>query len=184
MSVLNGLMGYNSRDPEIFRAKVLAVAVLILLVSMVATWYEMKYVVWGQTVEARVVEGPVERKTTRRFRERSETLVKYSFFDPELKKNRTEEDRVPAEWRANETVLPGQTNPARTATVQFLPGDEFSSRIDGRVNWLAMTIFFGSLLVAAGALTVFFKGYSDHQRRVAASAERPSTVGRSGSGRR
>jgi len=182
MFVLNGLMGYHSRDPEVYRAKMLGVAGLFFLVSLVVTWREMKYVVWGQTVEARVMEGPVTIKTTRGLRERTQTTVKYAFFDPELKKDRIEEDRVSREWRANETALEGQAGTLRTATVQFIPGNEDLSRVDGRVQWWALVVFFGSLMAMGTALAVFFKGYYDHQRRVQASAERPSTVSSSSRG--
>lgn len=167
---------------EYVQSYAIAAVLLLAFATLFVTWNEMRYLVWGQRVEARVEKLSVVTTRSRRFGTESQRLeVKYRFFDPELKADRVESDSMGTSWVPN---APETEDGPVTATVQYLPGVADRSRIDGHVQWWAPVLFVGSLVAGAVAVWVFMRGYYDHQRRVAASAERPSTVGRSGSGRR
>ncbi|MGE5610785.1 MAG: hypothetical protein ACM359_16160 [Bacillota bacterium] len=124
-------------DEETKRFKQMLVTALIFLVSTYFAYRELKYCIWGQTIDARVVRT-YQITEYRRYSSKPLLVVEYSFKDSGT--TRTEDDRVPIDWE-----LPGNG----TAKVQYLPGHPYASRLSGHRNLVFVWIFFASLLVAA-----------------------------------
>jgi len=111
---------------------------LIFLVSGCASYGELKYLIWGQTTDARVVD--VTEMRTRRGR--SQLQVEYSFTDNAA--TRTEFDAVPRSW-------PGTDGP--TVRVQYLPGVPEASRLHGNGGKVWLGAFLACL--AIGLFLIF-----------------------------
>lgn len=124
-------------DEETKRFKRMLITALVFLISTYFAYRELKYCVWGKTIDAHVIRKYESNQYSRRSR-RPMLVVQYSFNDAGT--TRTEGDQVPFDWK-----LPDNG----TAIVQYLPGQPYASRLDGHRNLFSVWVFFGSLLVAA-----------------------------------
>lgn len=124
------------QDEELAKLKWILIAGVAFLVSGYLSFQELKYAIWGTTAEANVTR-------TYETRERRTNLlaVEYTFTDDEGKSH-SERDDVPSDW----------PTPGATVMVQYLPGVEDSSRLEGHSSKLAVWMFLGCclLLVFAG----------------------------------
>jgi len=131
--------------------------VVAWLISTGFTLREIRYWVFGRTIDASVIRvQPPDEDSEGAF------AIRYSFIDPSSKEVREETDSVPASW--------GPPPPA--LTVQYIAGRPGSSRILGNRSNVAIGIFaITSLCVVAGSAYL----YIDAKRALA--PHRPSGRG-------
>lgn len=117
------------QDDEIRKFKMILVAGVAFLFSAYFSWQELKFAMWGESAEARV---------TRTFEtaERRQPLlaVEYTFEDQKGRSYR-ERDDLPISFSA----------PGEVVTVEFLPGVEDSSRIEGHSSMASVWVFLACL---------------------------------------
>jgi hypothetical protein len=117
------------QDAEIRKFKMILVAGLAFLFSAYSSWQELKFAMWGTTAEARV---------TRTFdtaeRRRPLLAVEYTFEDRDGRSH-SERDDLPASF----------PDPGDVVTVEYLPGVEDSSRIEGHSSMASVWVFLACL---------------------------------------
>ena len=152
-------------EEETWKFKLALGVGLLFLVSSFFAWRELKYLVWGTTVDA-TLNGVTETQTVgRRGRSRSVIEVSYTFADRDGTPRR-EADLVPTDW-------PRPAGP--TVPVQFIPGSPDVSRLHGHRNVVSLVIFFTCLAILAGfvgKLVLEAREYGEEKRRRAAYARR------------
>jgi hypothetical protein len=128
------------REAYVQRVKIRIVLgiIVLFLVSMVMSCQELRYMVSGKTVDAKLELSQVEKSRSRAGNEVKKRVLAYSFFDGD--KFRREYADVPLNWSNGESP---------TVKVQYLPGKERFSRVEGQRNLVWVAIFFTSLAVAA-----------------------------------
>ena len=130
---------------EIARAKWLLLAVLVFLVSGCLSWGEFVYLIGGKTADATVTK--VVEVTSKRWGvETGKRLeVTYTFTEPDGTP-RTGTDTADLNW-----PIPV----SKKTLVQYTPGKDGGSRLSGKVNWIALTVF-GVAVAAIGLTIVLF----------------------------
>lgn len=133
-------------DEEFRKFKWILCAGVAFIVCGIISWNELKYAVWSETADAtvtRTFEYQAGRRGTRK------TAVEYTFAEEDGTR-RSERDDIPINWPV----------PADVVTVQYLPGVENASRVDGNSNQLPV-VFFVICAVLLGFS--FFKLYREAQ---------------------
>jgi len=123
---------------EIAKAKWLIIAGILFLVTGCVSWGEFIYLITGKTAEATITKPPTEVTTRGRFGIATGTKleVSYSFTEADGTR-RTGTDTTDLNWPV----------PASGKTpVQYTPGADGNSRLSGKVNWIALSIFVVTLL--------------------------------------
>ncbi len=143
---------------EMKRVRVLAITTIAFFVSMFASCSEMKYQLWGKTTTAQLLKVT---KVTESRRSKSQALD-YQFTDVDGQV-RKEEDRVSTSW-VPPTAVDGQRP---TIQVDYIPGSPGTSRLDGRSNFVFVIIFLAILGFLLFQVARFWKGYQEHERRMA-----------------
>lgn len=127
----------------------LRLAMLAVVVFLISGWYsfqEMRYAVWGRTVEGTVtqVEHRQERVYRRRWgsRTRHFTAVTVQFLgvDNTVQSGEFRESGAHA------------IRPQQQLKVQYIPGDYHMVRLSGEQNWFAIIFFFGGLIAMVGTI--------------------------------
>lgn len=119
---------------ELGRIKWLLGAGVIFLVSAYFSYAELKYLVWGRTVEASVVSFEHTTRSGRRGRRIPAIILTYRFKDDS--QERTEKDTIASDGK----------NPSDpSAKIDYMPGKPGISRLAANRNWVALIIFCGSL---------------------------------------
>ncbi|QDT89628.1 hypothetical protein [Gimesia algae] len=113
-------------DEELKKLKWILIAVVAFLISGYLSFKELKYTVWGATTEATVTNT----FDTAESRRKPLLAVEYTFTD-EDGKHYSERDDVPIDWPV----------PGPTVNVQYLPGVEDSSRLEGHSSKVAVWVF-------------------------------------------
>jgi hypothetical protein len=110
---------------ELAKFKRILLAGVVFLISAYYSYQEIKFAIWGATAEATVTRT-FETKVKRR----QLLAVEYKFSDEDGKRY-SERDDVPIDWPV----------PASVVTVQYLPGVDDSSRLEGHSSSAAVWIF-------------------------------------------
>ncbi len=118
-------------DQETARLKTWGVVGILFLISLVFSWSEIRYMIWGKTVDAMFMSSQVEVRRGKYNRQWEVRVLGYAFMDGE--KNRREYEDVPMDWETPESKL---------VKVQYIPGREFSSRLSGEHHWFWISVFF------------------------------------------
>jgi len=100
---------------------------------------EARYLVWGKIAEGRVRDKPQAVSIDERYGNRTYLGVNYTFRD-EVAGPRSERDLVPPAMQVSE----GQTVP-----IQYIPGEEKSSRVAGNRSMGYVYTFLGCIAVMA-----------------------------------
>lgn len=124
------------QDEDLAQLKWILIAGIAFLFSAFFAFQELKYFVWGTTAEATVTNTFETRE-----RRRNLLAVEYTFTDKEGQ-HHSERDDVPSDW----------PTPGPKVTIQYMPGVEDSSRLEGHSRTGAVWVFFVccGLLVFAG----------------------------------
>ncbi len=129
-------------DNETARAKWLAGAAIISLLSGCFSWGELVYLLFGRDAQADVTKALLVTRGGRLGVGGREMLViEYEFTEPDgIKRGGT--DTVPPDW-------PPPVN--GKVPVRYTAGEKGHSRLAGHVSWVALTLF----ALAAGGVAVF-----------------------------
>lgn len=115
-------------DAELKKMVWILIVVVAFLVTGYLSFKELKYAVWGATAEA-TVTNTFDTSLGRR----SPLLaVEYTFTDKDGQQH-SERDDVPIDW----------PEPGPKVNVQYLPGVEDSSRLEGHSAKVAVWMFLG-----------------------------------------
>jgi cbb3-type cytochrome oxidase subunit 3 len=116
----------------------------LLVVSTYLAWWELRFLVQGQTADA-VVNGVEAIKLTRHRMFVGPYLeIRYSFHDERSGELRTEHDELPLDW----------PRPVGTVRIEYVPGLPGGSRVEGhRHAWF--TILFVVCLIGSGVYVGF-----------------------------
>ncbi len=124
-------------------------AIAMVVLFLISGWYafqELRYAIFGRTVEATVtgVEHRRERVYRRRGRHttRDVTDITVQFPAP---------DNTP---RMGELTQSGVSavQPQQKLMIQYLPGDADMVRLSGQQNWLSIVFFLGGLTAMIGTV--------------------------------
>ncbi len=128
-------------EHEIAKLKWLFFAGVAFLITGYLSYKEMKYAIRGKSAEATITRTFETTSVGRRGKPRKYLVVEYSFIDDDGK-HQNDSDDVALDWPV----------PEQSVTVEYLPGVERSSRIEGHSNMFAVWMFLGScaLLLFAG----------------------------------
>jgi hypothetical protein len=139
------------------------IGILVLLIaSTVSSCNEMRYFVWGKTIDAKYEKGEVFTRGSGG----KKLTIYYSFDDGDLG-TRKEDDEVDLDWLKGRDIVDGA---AGTVTVQYIPGTAERSRLKGH-NYIWLTIPFGICVIAAGVFGLnFWNEFQDHERRSKAAS--------------
>jgi hypothetical protein len=128
-------------ENEIARAKWVLGALALFLISGCISYGEIAYFLNGQDAEATISKAYESRSR----RGGAALTVEYTFTEPGGTYRKGMES-VPLDWPVPEN---------RKVAVRYTPGEDGSSRLAGRVRWVWLCVFGGSLvmiLVAAALL--------------------------------
>ena len=115
-------------EEELKKLKWILIAVVAFLVSGYLSFKELKYSVWGARAAA-TVTNTFETAASRR---NPLLAVEYTFTDKDGQQH-SEWDDVPFDWPV----------PGPMVNVQYLPGVEDSSRLEGHSSKVAVWVFLG-----------------------------------------
>jgi hypothetical protein len=118
-------------EEELAKLKWILIAGIAFLVTGYLSFQELKFAVWGTTAEATVTRT-FETSSGSRRRPKLLLAVEYTFSDEEGQ-HHSERDDVPSSW----------PTPGPKVTIQYMPGVEDSSRLEGHSSQVAVWIFFG-----------------------------------------
>jgi len=145
-------------EDELAQFKRIIMAIIVFLMTMYFSYQEMKYVIWSTTAEATVTRTFETAESAGRFRRRELLAIEYTFTDEDGQSHNERED-IPLDHPA----------PGERITVEYIPGVEDSSRIEGYSSLIPIWIFLGC---CAWLGYEFFKLYreanepvSRHRRR-------------------
>ena len=127
---------------EMFQMRAMLGIAILFFVSLFFAFGEMRYYVFGKTVDAEIVQVQRLLEPRRRGSSIPKLSVEYQFMDPDGRK-RKETDMVPEEW--------GISRADGVVAVQYIPGTE-SSRLVGHTNtfWVYVFLVFLGLMGFAG----------------------------------
>jgi len=120
-------------NDDVMRFKWILLAGSLFLVSLFMSWQEMKYAMFGKTVEAQFLGTEVVQRSTRSHTYQVR-MIEYSFMDGE--KFRREAADVSMSW-------PIPTGP--TIAVRYVPGSPDVSRLPAQGNSIWVAVFVASV---------------------------------------
>jgi hypothetical protein len=126
------------QEAEMAKLKWLLIAGIGFLISGYFSLHELRYVMFAKTAQANVTQVREKQVTGRRGRTRTVLVVDYRFTDA-TGTTRSENDSLPSDWSG---AVSG------TVGVQYIPGVENASRIEGQFNYFAV----GGFLVCCAGL--------------------------------
>lgn len=122
---------------EIAKAKWLILAGIAFLITGCVSWGEFIYLITGKTAEATITKtAEVTKRGRFGISTGTKLEVSYSFTEADGTR-RTGADTTDLNWSVPTS---GKT------PVQYTPGVEGDSRLSGKVNWIALSIFAVTLL--------------------------------------
>lgn len=122
----------------------IALGVFIAFVlSAFFAFEELRYTIWGRTVQAQLLEVRNTRDIGGRGRTEPALAFDYSFDDGELGR-RTEKDMVPPDWARPE---------GNSIAVQYIPGEKDASRLAGHRH-IGSVVIFGACLLALAVFII------------------------------
>ncbi len=124
------------QEAELARFKGLLVAGIVFLVSGCYAYSELKYAIWGQMADAKVIRAEQKSTPGRRGRTHHVMRVEYEFAEANGTR-RSEKDDVSVDWSP-----PGDGK----ISVQYIPGAEHSSRLEGQSHMFAVYLFLGCIV--------------------------------------
>jgi len=131
----------------------LALAALILLcVSVIFSFVEVQYMLWGQTVAATKADVVVHRPHRGQIGSGFRRYVEYTFADPAVGAERFERELV-----SDTYVLPGML------LINFVPGGGLS-RLDGSSYWWALLMLGTSVMFVVAMAIWFYIDFAKYQR--------------------
>ncbi len=136
MRISSGRFPPIDEAEELKKFKWVLIVGIVFLVSACYSWVELKYLIWGQTVDAQVTNSFIATSTGRRGRKSEKLAVEYTFADSAAGP-RSERDDVSTDWPV----------PVGTVSVQYLPGVPDSSRLSGHTYMLAVWMLMISLIL-------------------------------------
>lgn len=132
---------------DVFKLRLVIFAVVFFVVSAWSSFQELRYALWGRTVEATVtnVEHRQERVYHRRRSSttRNVTILTVQFPGPD---NRPQ----------TAVLTPNRGHhftPQQKLSVQCVSGDFGMARLNGQQNWFSVVFFIVGLFAMVGALT-------------------------------
>jgi hypothetical protein len=150
------------KDVEYSKLKWLLIAGVGFIVSGFISMTELRYAVFGKTVDAKVSEIRQKTVTGRRGSSHVEMSFDYHFPDADGK-IRNEKDDVPEGWpRPADGTIP----------VQYIPGVEKASRLSGHSNLVAVYIFLVCTIVLGYVWFRFSKLANEPMTRYGGSKRR------------
>jgi len=116
----------------------LLLAAGLLFYSLVMTWQELKYYLFGKTCNAEFLSSYVIDVADQRGRTHQVRLVNYRFMDNKILRHETA--RVEPSW-----LVPA----GPTVAVQYIPGVRGRSRVDTNHDWMWVVVFIGCLILGS-----------------------------------
>lgn len=126
-------------ENDLARLKWLLIVGVLFLISGFFSWREFKYIVFGTTVDASLVQTYQTEERGRRGRVKQMLVVEYRFTDKDGSA-RKEKDTISAS-------SPAPTGPL--VSIQYLSKSPGSSRLTGHTQRIWMFVFFGCLAYLA-----------------------------------
>ncbi len=140
----------------------LIVGVILLIVCTVASCSEIQYAATGRIATAQVLRMVEVEHHSRRGGFYTTLEVSYRFEDGSLK--RAEQDGVEPDWFADH---PGGIAPdSTTVQVQYLPGAEGRSRLEGHTRWWLIIPLIVAVPFVLYTGMQFWRDYAAYQRRL------------------
>ena len=127
-------------EAETAKFKVMLVVAIVFLISAFLAWREMKYIMFAEEADAKIVRVYQFDDVGRRGRVREKLAIEYQFKDAETGTVRTETDTFPI------TVTPPK---GPTVKVEYLKGAEGSSRVTGHSQKIWLWVCGGTLAFLA-----------------------------------
>ena len=127
-------------EAETAKFKVMLVVAIIFLISAFLAWRELKYMMFAEEADAKIVRVYQFEEVGRRGRVREKLAIEYKFTDAETGAVRTETDTFPI-----------STPPPKGKTVQveYLEGAEGRSRVAGHDQKIWLWVCGGTLTFLA-----------------------------------
>jgi hypothetical protein len=138
-------------DDETRKFKQILICLILFVVSAYLSYSELKFMVFGKTIDASVVRA-VEAPALGR-RSRPSLMVEYQFQDTNGA-TRKEADNVALDWKVEGATVP----------VQYIPGSPGSSRLVGHTQYFFVILFVAALAVLAFVGIRFWKSYKEYER--------------------
>jgi hypothetical protein len=115
---------------------------------------ELRHLLWGRKAQAEVVEAKLGRDPgSRRGREVLLATLSYTDADGQA---RTTTDILHAD---------SEISQGDRVVVQYIPGDEYATRVEGNRNLLPLAIFGGSLLAAGAFVAMLIREANEPYRK-------------------
>jgi hypothetical protein len=130
-----------------WKIRLLMAVVLAFLYSAFQAFGELRYAIWGKTVEAQLLQVRSAQDADVSGHSRAATAFEYSFPDPQLG-SRSEKDLVPTTWK---------TPQGHSVLVQYIPGEKDESRLAGHTQTGSVAFFVGCLVVMVGFIALLVK---------------------------
>src|SRR5688572_22426556 len=127
-------------EEETARFKVMLVVAIIFLISVFLAWRELKYMMFAEEADAKLVRVYTFEERGRRGRVSEKMAVEYQFTDAETGSVRTETDAVP---------ITNRPPKGPSVKVQYLEGSEGSSRLAGHSQTIWLWVCGGTLAFLA-----------------------------------
>jgi hypothetical protein len=141
----------------------IAVGVAIAFVcSAVFAFNELRYALWGKTVEGRVRDAQAVEVREGRGRTSDQTLVTYTYKDGDEIRNAR--FQVLGDWEPPEDG---------TVLVQYIPDDPDASRLAGHANRGPLVLFFVCLLALVAFVAKLVYDFYESERRPGRRPARP-----------
>jgi hypothetical protein len=123
-------------ESETRRAKALLFAGILFLGSGIYAYSELMYLIRGRDTTATITDAyKVNKRSRFGLSNRKQMQIDYQFADADGN-SRTGNDRMDEDW-----PVPSD----RKVAIRYRPGQDGSSRVAGRIGWLAISVFFACL---------------------------------------
>lgn len=132
---------------EMYRFRLMIFGTVLFLVSCFFSVRELRYMLWGELVDAKIVEVRAVTETGRYGQTHQRLKVSYQFQDEATQ--RRESDTVSDSWELER---------GPTVSVQFIPGSPKTSRLEGHSQRVWLLVFGGSM-VGLGIVAVRFSRF-------------------------
>ncbi len=130
------------QDEELAKFKWILIVGIALIMTGCYSLNELRYAVWGKSVEAKLTGAKEVTKQGRRGRTSTVLRVEYQFSEAGGA-SRSENDEVSTDW-----TLPSNGS----VPVQYIPSVEHASRLQGHSNMLAVYLFLACIVGAVYAI--------------------------------